>query len=164
MQFENRYVSNEKIYGEYTRKVLFRGLDRMAMVIFVLAAMLFAFEWMEGEQLEMSAMLMLFSAVIILISGFTGRMAIRNMRKYHGGEIPESRIEFGEKMQLEEGATSTAVEYSKVTHVHNLKHSYVLRCGKAVAVIVAKGKFTVGSEAEFMNFIKEKCPNAKFKR
>ena len=43
MQFENRYVSNEKIYGEYTRKVLFRGLDRMAMVIFVLAAMLFAF-------------------------------------------------------------------------------------------------------------------------
>ncbi|MBE5792303.1 MAG: YcxB family protein [Clostridiales bacterium] len=162
MEFINCYVINEKIYGDYIKNVLFGQLRRITLISAGIGLMLAFIELIFKGIPMLSGLLMLISATTLLMTEFIGKVTLKNMRKYHGGEMPETRITFDDDIRTEEGTHTNAIEYAKITHIHNLKNTYVLQCGKALFVIVAKGKFTVGDEAEFCSFLKDKCPEAKF--
>ena len=162
MRFENRYVINEKIYGECLKNVLFGQLRRIALISVAVGLILVLIELRMKEFPDLSAILVLSSIIIFLMTELIGRLAYKNICKYHSGNLPETRITFEDDIRTEEGAHTNAIEYAKITHIHNLKSTYVLQCGKALYIIVAKGKFTVGDEAEFCGFLKAKCPEAKF--
>lgn len=159
--FVNCYKINERIYGEYIKNVLFGRLRRIAVITAALGLLLFLIELKDNAFPVLSALIPFLSVFILLMTELIGKLSIKKMRKYHAGEPPETRIAFGDDIRTSEGAKANVIEYAKITHIHNLKHTYVLQCGKEVCIIAVKGKFTVGDEAEFCGFLKTKCPEAK---
>lgn len=161
MKFENRYISNEKIYCEYLRKVMFRQLRFAAMWLMAASVLLLGLRLINGDSIEIELIMILFSAMILVISELSGRQSLKHAKKFHNGQLPESRILFGDSVHLEEATMTMDLEYSKIKRIYLLKHSYVLQCGKALSLIAAKGRFVEGNEAAFLDFLKEKCPDAK---
>ena len=162
MDFENRYVCDRKLYMEFTRNVLFRKLNSYSLFLFIVVVCLISTEALNGDVSQLSIVLALFTLLIPIISVYTGRKSFKNAKKFCNGEIPECIVYFGETIRYTEGKTNSEIDYSKVTHILNLKNIYVVQCAKAASFIVAKGKFSFGKEEDFVGFIRNKCPHAKY--
>ena len=111
-----------------------------------------------------------FSAAVYCLGpvwiGQVPRMAAKHSYKerlkYYDGETPETIARFGEKMIIEDEDSTRTISYDKITKIHYIQDAIVIRVEKLMIVAVPHQTFVKGSLPELKQFLREKCPNAKF--
>ncbi|MCC8076605.1 MAG: YcxB family protein [Clostridiales bacterium] len=157
IRFENRYTANDAMLREYVNKVASRNISIMCVVVFLLGVLLLALARANGDGGEIAAVCMVIAVVVGLL---TPRLLLREIRatsdRLNNGKTCETVVRFGKNITMDEGTTSMQFEYSQITKIHDLKHSYVLMLGKQNGILLSKTGFTVGSFEDFQPFIREK--------
>ncbi len=157
IRFENRYTASDTMLREYVNKVASRSISLMCVVVFLLGVILLALARVNGDGVEIAAVCMVIAVVVGVL---TPRLLLREIRatsdRLNNGKTCETVVRFGENITMEEGTTSMQFEYSQITKIHDLKHSYVLMLGRQNGILLSKTGFTVGSFEDFQPFIREK--------
>ena len=89
------------------------------------------------------------------------RKRFKRALDYYDGEIPASYIRFGDQIFVEDGDSTSNLEYRKIEKVIVMKHGLFLRYAEKAYLCVEPQGFTKGTFEEFKQFLREKCPNAK---
>ncbi|MCD8050464.1 MAG: YcxB family protein [Clostridiales bacterium] len=159
IRFENRYKVNELMLREYVYKVVSRNIVLMCVVVFLLGVFLLALSRSNGDNF-MTGIAAVCMVIAVVVGVLTPRLLLREIRatsdRLNNGRKCETVVRFGEKITMEEGTTSMQFEYSQITKIHDLKHSYVLMLGRQNGILLNKTGFTVGSFEDFQPFIREK--------
>ncbi|MCD7838674.1 MAG: YcxB family protein [Clostridiales bacterium] len=157
IRFENLYTSSDTMLREYVNKVASRSISIMCVVVFLLGVILLALARVNGDGVEIAAVCMVIAVVVGLL---TPRLLLREIcatsDRLNNGKTCETVVCFGEHITMDEGTTSMQFEYSQITKIHDLKHSYVLMLGRQNGILLSKTGFTVGSFEDFHPFIREK--------
>ncbi len=157
IRFENRYTANDAMLREYVNKVASRSISIMCVVVFLLGVLLLALARVNGDGVGIAAVCMVIAVVVGLL---TPQLLLREIRatsdRLNNGKTCETVVRFGEHITMDEGTTSMQFEYSQITKIHDLKHSYVLMLGRQNGILLSKTGFTVGSFEDFQPFIREK--------
>ncbi|MCD8353896.1 MAG: YcxB family protein [Clostridiales bacterium] len=157
--FENRYTASDAMLREYVNKVASRRISIMCVVVFLLGIVLLALSRSNGDNF-MTGIAVVCMAVAAVVGILTPRLLLREIRatsdRLHNGKTCETVVRFGEHITMDEGTTSMQFEYSQITKIHDLKHSYVLMLGRQNGILLSKTGFTVGSFEDFQPFIREK--------
>ena len=161
-QFENRYYTNHKMLAEFMRK---HGNGPRPWVAWVLVATFAYFvvsSWWHGILWDMLPTLLFMGCMftlLYLLPHFYAWSLLRNAKKHHDGEQPETVVTFGDAIEIQEGMMRLTIEYRKIQKVVRLGHSYVLKNGKRNGILLTTDGFTKGTFAEFRQFLKEKRPD-----
>ena len=164
--FENVYTDTEKMFREITAKIGMRKLWFWLMLyipldLYFLWSILIERTWITATMLLIS---LGYTFWIVLRPIYVGKSTIRKLRKYYNGTIPETIVQFGDKITVRGPDSMFSMTYEKLTKVYFLKHSVVLRAGKVSTIIIATTGFTKGSLPEFYEFLCETCPQLRLLR
>ena len=85
----------------------------------------------------------------------------KRWEKYYDGLDEPAYLRFGDKIYAEDSNSTYTVEYRKIEKVIVLKHGIFLRHAEKAYLCVDPNCFTKGTCGEFMEFLREKCPNLK---
>ena len=88
-------------------------------------------------------------------------LTLRNTKKQNDGELPETKIVFGDTIEMFEGMVHLTIEYRKIEKVVRLRNSYVLMNGKRTGILIDPDGFTMGTFEEFKQFLRTKRPDLK---
>lgn len=157
IRFENRYTASDAMLREYVNKVASRSISLMCVVVFLLGVVLLALARVNGDGGEIAVVCMVIAVVVGVL---TPRLLLREIHatsdRLNNGKTCETVVRFGEHITMDEGTTSMQFDYSQITKIHDLKHSYVLMLGRQNGILLSKTGFTVGSFEDFQPFIREK--------
>ncbi|MCB6416391.1 hypothetical protein LI221_15235 [Faecalimonas umbilicata] len=163
MIFENRFKTTEEMYKEYVYKVLCRGILVQGVIFSVIAGL--TIPMVMGQSGILAAVegvcLLILICVMVFVPRQTLKQLLKQQKRLHGGEFPESVISFGEDIQIVEGRQQMHFEYSLVERFYHLKTCNVLMIGKENGILYVPGAFTVGNPEEFEKFILMNCKNLK---
>ncbi|MCD8189730.1 MAG: YcxB family protein [Clostridiales bacterium] len=159
IRFENRYKVNELMLREYVYKVVSRNIVLMSVGVFLLGAVVLVVATANKDYLLLGV-----AGVCMIIAVFAGmltpQLVLREIHatsdRLNNGKKCETVVRFGEKITMEEGATSMQFDYTQITKIHNLKHSYVLMLGKQNGIMLSKTGFMNNDFKKFRQFIQEK--------
>ncbi|MCD7830050.1 MAG: YcxB family protein [Clostridiales bacterium] len=159
IRFENRYKVNELMLREYAYKVVSRNIVLMSVGVFLLGLVVLVVATANQDRLLLGM-----AGVCMIIAVFAGmltpQLVLREIHatsdRLNNGKKYETIVRFGEKITMEEGATVMQFEYSQITRIYNLKHSYVLMLGKQNGIILSKTGFMNNDFKEFRQFIQKK--------
>lgn len=98
-------------------------------------------------------------ALLPMLPYLLAKMSMRSAIKENDGQLPETIITFGDKIELFEGMMHFTIEYRKIVGVRRLAHSYALMTGKRTAVLLRENAFSKGTFEEFKAFLREKYPD-----
>ena len=65
-------------------------------------------------------------------------------------------------IHMAEGKQSLTLEYGQIKEVFHLKHSTALMFSRQNGILYSEEGFTVGNKETFDQFIRNKCPDARF--
>jgi len=99
-----------------------------------------------------------FLAYCVFFPRITAYFSIRNYKKDTSGDNVY-RIAFGDRIEIIQGSIRTTWEYSDITKIYRLKHSYDLVKTERLSLIVDPNGFTKGTFEDFKKFLKEKRPD-----
>ena len=161
--FENVYTDTEIMFREITAKI---GMRKMWfwLIVYIPLDILYLFLISpDSSWLTWLAFLacMGYTVWIFLRPLYVGRTTIRKLIKYYDGTIPETIVEFGDKITVRGPDSVHSIPYEKITKVYFLKYSIVLRADKVSSVIITPTGFTKGTFSEFKQFLREKRPDLK---
>lgn len=159
VRFENRYTMNELMLREYVHKAACRNIELMSLGVFLLGAFALVVAVANQDKLLMGVV-----GACLFIDVFAGmmtpQMMLREIRatsdRLNNGKKCETVVRFGDSITMEEGTTSMRFEYSQITKIFNLKHSYVLMLGKQNGIMLSKTGFMDNNFEEFRRFIRQK--------
>ena len=89
------------------------------------------------------------------ISGYFG---VRRFKKHFGSY----HITFGDNIEVRQGNIRVYWEYTEINRGERLKYHYELQKDKRMGIMLDPDTLTGGTFEEFKQFLREKCPNAKF--
>ncbi len=160
---ENRYYLNKKMLTEYARKAgvgprPWYWLWMSPLILFcILCTMHPYFTEIRGN----GVIILVFIMLLSYLPEFYAFYAMRKTKKRNGGEIPETIVTFGDRMEIQEGEDFMEVEYGQIKKVKRLKQSYVLMLGWRTGILVDYYGFAEGSYLELVEFLREKRPDLK---
>ena len=161
--FENRYDDDEARNLEAIREVTLHGFYRSAPLVksAVLAALAIAGFLVRQPWLSVPCLAL--AVLLLLFYWFTPRVMHRLMKaetlRLNNGQLPESTVQFGERILLREGALQLSTEYDQVVEIRPLERSIALMTGPSSAILFVRDAFTVGTCEDCLAFLREKCPN-----
>jgi len=162
--FEIRYVCNRKMLTEFYRKL---GTGPRYLTVILETAFLLFVTWYSnaiGIMDQMEGVLKMVSAVylaVFFLPQYVTWSNLRSTKKMNDGIMPETKVVVGDTIEMFEGNVHVTIEYRKIVKVVRLKHSYVLMLGKRNGLLLNPEAFTVGTFAEFKQFLREKRPDLK---
>ena len=160
--FVNRYIADTRTLVEFNRKyrVAPRTFTSIAdLVFFVLTTLMFLHYGIWGALYRSVIVVVLWEALIAILSYLLVWQVRRSDKKNNDGVIPETVVTFGDNIQIYEGKVHLTIDYRKVKRVIRLKHSYCLMTSRTTGVMLREDAFTKGSFEEFKQFLREKYPH-----
>ena len=164
-RFENRYFCDKKLLREFARKYSVGPrpvATVITMVVMVLSLPVLVLSIRLGDDVTMMAIAYLAMLLVQFLPRYYAWSIIRNTKKLNDGVLPETRVVFSEEnIQMFEGMVHLTIEYRKIRKGVRLKNGYALFNGKRSAVLLKPENFREGSFRDFLDFIREKCPDIK---
>lgn len=160
--FENRYITTHVMLAEFMRKYAVGPQPKTVAGGMAAVAFITCIAWYEGVLVSVVKPLLLFlflAAALNVLPEFAAWNKMRAARKRNAGIQPETRVVFGDAIEIQEGMTRSAIEYREIVDVVHLKHSYVLMMNSRSGVILDPAGFTRGSFETFKSFLREKYPH-----
>lgn len=178
MEFENRYYDTRKTLSHFYGKCVYRLYRWLGVVLLLFGGIQVATVVADimgffVEPLNAKTRLIFFDlGIIIMALGIlllcqhliTSGIAYRRMKKMGGGAVPETECRFGEEMSLAIGETKSVYSYTQVQRIVETREEYALMMNRHSGIRARKGDFVQGKEADFAQFLREKCPGTKWKR
>lgn len=158
--FECRYLATDEMYREYVRRVLCRRLFLIGTLAALISLAALGFTLREGDRVFATLFggcLVIVLLTILLSPSLLLRQLRENEQALHGGHKYETVVRFGNRILIQEGDFSLAVDYEQIRSVRPLKYSCVLMFGPRSAVMVSPDHFTIGTYADFLTFVKNRC-------
>lgn len=161
---QNKHIIDDKIIKEFVIKIQCKYTILFGSITALLGILLSIFYFNKknlftlGVYLSLS-LLNLFMVLIYPI--YSIKYLKKHSQKLHNNQTYETIINFGDKIYINEGSFSISFEYSQITKFYKLKNCYVLIAASKFPIIVSPTSFLNGSLDDFLNILKEKCPNLK---
>ena len=166
MTYKCRFIYDKKLVEYYIGRYVMLRQQLMfgALAVIIGAAGVYQIV-KSGFGIPAVVILAAFIASVAMLFSYkrAAAKAIGKIRKSHGGREPECVYTFSNVITLTEGDTTGTIQYSKITSAFDTGKLYILRSGKATAVIIKKDSVEGGDFADLKEFLKEKCKNAKLK-
>lgn len=183
MEFKNRYQETKKTLAHFYKKCVYRYYRWLGIVLMFFGGIQVATVVADimgffAEPLNSKVRLFFFDlGIILIVLGIlllcqhliVARVAFRQARKMGGGKAPETIIRFGEDIHLSMGSSRSIYRYEQIYRVMETEEEYALMIGRHTAIRARKGCFVSGEEslreeADFPEFIRERCPGVRWKR
>ena len=158
--YECRYLATDVMYREYVRRVLCRRIFLIGALVALVSLVALGFSLREGDRLFATlfgSCLIIVLLTMVLSPPLLLRQIRENEQALHGGRKYETVVRFGNRILIREGSFSLAVDYGQIRSVRPMKHCCVLMFGPRSAVMVSPDHFTIGTYADFLNFVKNRC-------
>lgn len=178
IEFENQYYETKKTLAHFYGKSVYKYYRWIGIVLLffggiqVIAVMADTMDFF-AEPLSSEARLFFFDlGTILMVLGIlllcqhliTARIALRQMKKTGRRVAPQVVCRFGEDIHLAVGASNSVYSYSKIYGIIETREEYALMAGRHAAIRARKGCFSLGKEGDFPEFLRKRCPEAKWKR
>lgn len=157
--FENRSYTSRTVLMEFYKKLGMRFRPHFLLItgtLTIVATYLYCF---GRSAVYLPVLSGVFFIDLLLRPYLAARRQLRITEDQNGGVIPESVVSFGDKIELRTAGACNTWEYENITKVVHLKHSYALRNGQKVYLLLRPEGFTKGTFEEFKDFLRQKCPD-----
>ena len=160
--FENVYTDTEQIMMEHYRR--HGRVIRWILVLFF-SAYTMVYVHLVREKGEIFYWVMLFvCGGCVVFYFFYPRIwtmrYFRNMKKHYDGKVPETRVLCTEEdITVWFGKDCGHLAYDKITKILFYPNMVELLEGKMKRVTLLQDAFIKGSNEEFLEFLRVKCPN-----
>ncbi|MDD2993555.1 MAG: YcxB family protein [Pygmaiobacter sp.] len=164
--FKNAYVYTMEDLKEIAQHSMVQKYKITAMVLAALCCLLAVLLWLlQGPFVLIAALLI--SAVLVLFKLFrlptklAGQTYRRNQVMYQAQ--PRVEVDFFDDQLQAHNESSKAIlqfTYDKIVRIKETKNLYLLLLPEQLVVMVQKRGFISGQPAEFVPFLKQKCPDA----
>lgn len=162
--FENVYTDSEEmmmeLYHRASRRNRYIWLAVYLLLIIWYINMIMSIDWL----ILWAGLIFLiaYSVYLLCVPMINTKRYFKRVRQYHDGMVPQTQVQFTEKKILvENGRSSQTVPYDKLDKAWIMKHCIRLDAGKMALVAIKPECFTKGTAEEFMQFLREKCPDLK---
>ena len=137
--------------------MLIAGIGLFVYILFsaVLDTIMYGFDRTWLRLLVFSLVLLLYGIYLPQINAF---FSLRSYKKDVSGK-GIYKIAFGDKIEIIQGTIRVAWEYSDISKIYHLKHSYDLVKTERLSLIVDPNGFTKGNFEDFKQFLREKRPD-----
>ena len=162
--FENRYFAKHRMFSEFARKYSLGPRPAAVCIVIAIYTYFIVKSWLGGILLEMLPTLLFMGVVfgsLYFLPDYYSWLTLRNTKKQNDGELPETKIVFGDTIEMFEGMVHLTIEYRKIEKVVRLRNSYVLMNGKRTGILIDPDGFTMGTFEEFKQFLRTKRPDLK---
>ncbi len=162
-KYENYFEVTEDLYCEALKKMI----PAARYVIYAIAVVILgvsAFFMFIGKNYQ-TGILWIILALVLAFYGFYG-ITFKAKRNYRR-QIPSlcdkegkfwKRTSFSEKkIKVTEPNTSASFDYSDILGVNETKNLYIIMLKDKQLLLIKKDCFKDASNAEFIDFLKEKC-------
>lgn len=169
IQFENKMTYSRDIYNEFARRTMGSSIIILPIIGVVgLASTFFAIFLSDSFEIDPRAFLGIGFLVFLIVWPLLAYRLIPGKRYnqllvVHGG-VWGATTDFSENIHIHatNGADSTFA-FGQITKIIESKHLIILMIRRLACILVDKDGFTIGSCADFKNYIREKCPKARCK-
>ena len=165
IQFENKYYVSPEMKAEFYLSLAFKNAKKIGIVFFITSFFPFFMAVMQKNYISiiiLGVLAFITSILAFFIPFFIEQKMKKKIKNMPiNDNIPETIIQFDDNILITENDQLTTVEYSQISKIHRLKHSYVLIHGD-IGTMVSLKDFSVGEFEDFKVFLKEKCLNAKY--
>ena len=127
--FENRYFAKHRMFSEFARKYSLGPRPAAVCIVIAIYTYFIVKSWLGGILLEMLPTLLFMGVVfgsLYFLPDYYSWLTLRNTKKQNDGELPETKIVFGDTIEMFEGMVHLTIEYRKIEKVVRLRNSYVL--------------------------------------
>ncbi|MGI5825404.1 MAG: hypothetical protein ACOX7J_07520 [Bacillota bacterium] len=166
--FENRYQTTRELLEIYTKEILAKRFQKQFWILVIIFALL-TIPGIVTQDYIIAVLAAAGFVVTLALTVFFPRLMFRQMEKIqhkiHNGKKPNTVVEFGDSIHLQEGKCEIALEYPQITEIYFLSQIYVLMFEKSNGIMLKNDAFVKGTAEDFRIFITEHCPQARiFKR
>ena len=139
------------------KTITYGGLGLLFFGYMLKRNMTYGFQGLWLTLLILSGVYLLWLAAMPEITAF---LSLRRITKQLG-EVPSSRLEFGENIEISQGEMQMTIEYSDIRWVKQYRHTFILAMKDHMGISLDPDSFTTGDFASFKAFLREKCPDVK---
>lgn len=165
VRFENRYHTSRTLLWEYIWHVMCGRMRLWGIVVAAAGAAAAVFAIWQQDVL-MTGIFAACGVIAGLTAALCPFLTLRRIeqcsRQLHRGEEPETVIQFADRIYLEEGEVSLAVEYAQIQEVFLLRHCWALMMTRHNGILLEPQSFCVGTGEELIQFLQKKCPDARW--
>ena len=162
-RFELEYCLTKKQYTEVYRRFSRRRM--IWVVIAAIAGFYFLFRGILLQSLLLIAcgLFELFLAIRgVLLPWLRAGKVMKQIQEFDGTPGGVGKTLFADEMIIDETPSETRkFPYEKITEIYVSDSLIVLTDIRKMGIIMSKHGFTKGTFEEFMDFIREKCPQLK---
>ena len=158
-RFINSYTASKQIVREFKHKMirpLATAIPAAVLGILMIAVGLYA---REGEKILTGALLIVLGATIVIVTEWDASRTWKMMCEQANGKPIEATITFSnEKAVNESHGMEGRIElnYADIRKVKRSKNLIILVTKARLGHMLRRDSFTLGTEEEFMEFIKER--------
>lgn len=159
--FENRFYKDKEMLSEFFWKN--SAVTSLWARIFIYAASGYAlYSLIWGGAAGSDRIWKIVLLAVAVFSQFTplinASLNIARTKAMNGGAVPEHVVTFGDDIVVQEGEQTLTVEYTRIVKAVRLKRSYALMIDSRSGILIRPDGFTVGTFAEFKDFLRKIRP------
>ncbi|MCH3971341.1 MAG: YcxB family protein [Oscillospiraceae bacterium] len=166
LYFANHIICSEECYREYVKSTFRKSVQAIILICAVVLAV-FAVIYVMIGKMGWFLFFTLFSVFMFcypsILRGVLIKRGYNQQLLLNNGRPREVTTEFSDRIHLiSSNKGESYFDYAQITQICETKNMILLVVKHSVAIVVAKNGFLLGDMGNFQQFIRQRCPYAKY--